>query len=507
MKVVISLSKRVSRKTFLFSLLMYGLLGGLKAAAPIDFSPIVAPLLPAVVNISTTVEVKREGQQDMTSNIPSGSLLEELLRPFLEGGQSPDRSSLGSGFIIAQEGETAFIVTCNHLIAEADEIKVTLHDDTELNAEVVGRDKRTDIALLKVKTNKKLTVVGWADSNKVEVGQWSIAIGNPFGLSSTVTVGIISTIARDISSRAQNVLPDYVGGYIQTDAPINPGNSGGPMFNVEGKVIAVTTAIYSPTGGNIGIGFGIPANLAQKVVEQLKQFGRTKRGWIGVQIQRVTPDIAESLGLKEPLGALVGDVTREGPAAKAGIRRGDVILKVNDKEIKKSSQLPRIVGETQIGTTIPIEVWRNSQTVALRVKVGEFEQAEKEGLIGGSEISSPEKLEKAEVVLGLAAKEITPILRERYAIPEEVKGVFVTYVDPASEAATKIRSGYIIQQMTAENLEIEPTKPEDLKKFVENARKAGKKKVRLLINNGGNLRYVALSLDDKAFKGRSKKNF
>lgn len=471
-------------------------------STPSDFADIVEPLLPSTVNIWTSTEIKKPKPLDPSQRGPqAGQALEELFRQFLEGmqqGQPRKASSLGSGFLISQEGENAYIVTCNHVIAGADEIKITLHDGTELDAEVVGRDKRTDLALLKVQTKKKLTIATWGDSSKARVGEWVIAIGNPFGLGSTVTTGIISTIARDIAARSRTLGgADYVSGYIQTDAPINMGNSGGAMFDISGKVLAVSTAIYSPNGGNIGIGFGIPAQLAKKVVDQLKKFGRTKRGWLGVRIQNITPEIAESLGLKDPKGALVGDVSRKGPGQEAGIKTQDVILTFNGQEVKESKDLPHIVGESEIGKDVPVVVWRNGKKVNLNVKVGEFEQAEKEGLINlGPELE--EKMEKAEQILGLVTREVTAGVRERYKLSEDITGVFITFVSPNSEAFEKfLRPGDIIQQLTSGTMKLAPTKPEDLQKFIETLKKEGKKKVLLLVNSQGNLRYVALSLEEK----------
>ena len=474
-------------------------LGG--SGAPQNFADIVQPLMPSVVNISTTTEVKRDPRQETFQGLPPGSPMEEFFRQFFGGqGQLTPRkaTALGSGFIISQEGDTAFIVTCDHVIAEADEIKVILNNDIELQAQVVGRDKRTDLALLKVKTKEKLTVATWGDSSKSRVGEWVIAIGNPFGLSSTVTIGVISTIARDIGLPVLGGA-DYVDGYIQTDAPINMGNSGGPMFGVDGKILAISTAIYSPNGGSIGIGFGIPANLAKQVIQQLKQFGHTKRGWLGVRIQPITPDIAESLGLKEPRGALVGDVAKRGPGESAGLKTGDVILKFNGIDIKESRQLPRVVGETEIGKKVPLELLRDGKKVTLSATVGEFEKAEKEGLISlNSNSDDSASTNSNNKILGMIMGEITQVMRERYGIPEKQKGVMVTFVDPSSEAAQKgFRPGDIIKQMTSEPYKIEPTTPKQIQEFITKAKKAGNKKVLLLINTGGNLRYGALSLEEE----------
>jgi serine protease Do len=472
------------------------------ANAPKDFADIVEPLLPSVVNISTTTEIKRKP----FPGGPNGSSLEELFRQFFEGnggggGVAPSprkATSLGSGFIVSQEGRIGFIVTCNHLIVDADEIKVVLHDNTELDAVVVGRDPRTDVALLKVVTDKKLMPVAWADSSKLKPGQWLIAIGNPFGLSSTVTVGIISTIARDISARAHGI--DYVDGYIQTDASINMGNSGGPMFNIAGQVIAITTFIFTPNGGNIGLGFGIPANQAKEVIGQLKKYGRTKRGWVGVRVQQITKDIADALDMGEPKGALVGEVADKGPGKQGGLQTNDIILKFNNQDVKDSKHLPHIVGETEIGTAAPVEIMRNGKKMTITIKVGEFEKAEDEGLIN-VEQEQPEKIEKATKVIGLVTREITPGMKDRYSLPADIKGVLITYVDPNSEAFLKgLRPGDIIKQVTVGQLKIEPETPKKFEDFIAAQRKAGKNKALLLVNTQGNLRYVALSLEEKKSK-------
>ncbi len=477
-------------------------------SVPANFADIVEPLLPSTVNIWTSTEVKRPKPFDPSQGMPRGGpALEELFRQFLEEmqqGQGPAQksNSLGSGFLIAQEGKTAYVVTCNHVIAGADEIKITLHDGTELDATVVGRDKRTDLALLKVQTEKKLTLAQWGDSEKARVGEWIIAIGNPFGLGSTVTTGIISTISRDIAARARTLGgADYVSGYIQTDAPINMGNSGGAMFNIEGKVLAVSTAIYSPNGGNIGIGFGIPSKLAQQVIKQLKEYGRTKRGWLGVRIQNITSEIAETLGLKDAHGALVGDVAPKGPAHAAGLKTQDVILTFNGKNVEESKDLPHIVGESEIGKTVPMIVWRGGKKVTLNVKVGEFEKAEEEGLIAlGPEEET--KADKTEQVIGIVTREITTSDK----VPEDTKGLLVTFVAPNSEAFTKfLRPLDVIQQLTSGNMKLSPTKPEDLRKFVDQLKKAGKKKVLLLVNTQGNLRYIALSLEEENPKESTQK--
>lgn len=508
------------KKTIVYAALIFSTLemtsSAYAADAPQDFSKIVAPLLPSVVNISTTTEVKRDRQKFGIPRFPNGSDLEELFRQFFEGqdmeGVPQRATSLGSGFVVDQVGNEGFIVTCNHVIEEADEIKVILHDNTELKATVVGRDKRTDIALLKVKTEKKLTPVDWADIQDVKVGQWVIAIGNPFGLSSTVTVGIVSTLARQIASRARGMVGDYIEGYIQTDASINMGNSGGPQFNADGKVIAVSTAIFSPNGGNIGIGFGIPSDIAKQVYEQLRKFGRTKRGWLGVRIQGMNKAIAESLGLSKPDGALIAEVSPKGPAAQAGIKSGDVILKYNGVDVKESRTLPRIVGEGPIGKKVPLLIWRNGREMTIEAHVGEFEEAESSGLINdGQQEEEQTVYKKDKRILGMTLKTLNPLLIEKYRVPEDVKGVLVESVDPRSNAAELFGRGDVITEVRYKSESVIVVTPQQIEEFVEKVRKKlptnsnsddsseiSENTILFLVNRQGNARFVPLNIDEKA---------
>ncbi len=316
--------------------------------APDSFADLAAKLLPAVVNISSTTEVKTASGPDMPM-FPPGSPFEQFFKDFMNrhrpgGGGGSDQQpppderrmqSLGSGFIIDASG---LVVTNNHVIEGADEITVTLQDNTSLKATVVGRDTAGDIALLKVHSDKPLPALQFGDSTAMRIGDWVLAIGNPFGLGGTVTAGIVSARGRDIHEGPYD-------DFIQTDAPINRGNSGGPLFNMDGQVIGINTAIYSPSGGSIGIGFAIPANMAKMDVDQLRQFGHPRRGWLGVRIQEVTPDIAESLGLHPSSGAMVAGVNPNGPADKAHLRNGDVILQFNNQDVKDMRALPRIVAD------------------------------------------------------------------------------------------------------------------------------------------------------------------
>src|SRR5690606_6336317 len=304
----------------------------------------------------------------------------------------------------------------------------------DLKAEVVGKDPKTDLALLRVKTDKPLPYVSFGDSDAVRVGDWVIAIGNPFGLGGTVTAGILSAHHRDINAGPYD-------DFLQTDASINKGNSGGPMFNVKGEVIGINTAIYSPTGGSIGIGFAIPSSLAKPVIEQLKKYGKPRRGWLGVRIQGVTDEIAESLGLDKPRGALVASVSEKGPAQVAGIQPGDVILTFDEKEVTDMRRLPRLVAETPIDKTVKVTVWRKRKEHVLEVKVGELEENEEQAaLTPGSE---KEKTPPSTVnALGLSLSAATPELRQRFSLADDVSGVVVTEVASDSPAAEKgIRPG------------------------------------------------------------------
>ncbi|MDP6218268.1 MAG: Do family serine endopeptidase, partial [Alphaproteobacteria bacterium] len=323
------------------------------ADRPDSFADLAERLSPAVVNISTSMVVNNGSRPDLP-RFPEGSPFEDFFKEFEDRGQARRTQSLGSGFIIDSSG---IVVTNNHVIENADKISVILANDEVFEAELIGRDQKTDIAVLKIDPgNTRLSAVSFGDSDKLRVGDWVIAIGNPFGLGGTVTAGIVSARGRDIGSGPYD-------DFIQTDASINRGNSGGPLFNLDGDVIGINTAIFSQSGGSVGIGFAISANLATQVVQQLQDFGRTRRGWLGVFIQEVTEDIAESLGLKTANGALVASVTENGPADKAGLQAGDVILKFDGQAVEKSRDLPRIVAETAVEKTVEVELVRDGKTI------------------------------------------------------------------------------------------------------------------------------------------------
>lgn len=476
--------------------------------APKSFADLANRLLPAVVNISTSQKVEGGGSQMEMPQFPPGSPFEEFFKDFFErqqrnhggggnggggdeseggGDDSAKRAtSLGSGFII--DGKEGLVVTNNHVIADSDEVTVILQDDTNLKAEIVGVDEKTDIALLRVKTERPLPQVAFGDSDASRVGDWVLAIGNPFGLGGTVTQGIISARQRDINAGPYD-------DFLQTDASINRGNSGGPMFNMNGDVIGVNTAIYSPSGGSVGIGFAIPSNIVKSVVHQLSEYGRTRRGWVGVRIQRVTPEIAENLGLPKAEGALVASVTPDGPADKGGLKAGDVVLTFDGKTIEDMRRLPRVVAETAIDQSVPVEVWRGGKKISATVAVGELEAAEKAGLMDASEKSTdskgPDVATQSIEKLGLTVAGITDEMREKYSLDADIKGVLVTEVKSGSAAAEKaMRPGDVIVEVNQQAV----SSPDDIAKRVKDAQADGKKNVLLLVNSNKDMRWVALKL-------------
>jgi serine protease Do len=499
------------KTVFLSSVLCVGLAFAQEAgkgptqAAPASFADVVEPLLPAVVNISTTSEAKRDKRQDMMQQFPGpGMPMDEFLKQFfgdnMPGGKPRKAMSLGSGFIVAQEKDEFIIVTCHHVIAEADEIKVTFHKEPkEYTAEVVGRDARTDVAVLKVKVpNKTYPVVQWGDSDKSRVGDWVIAIGNPFGLESTVTKGIISTVARDITAGARLGTADYVSGYFQTDAAINMGNSGGPLFNMDGKLIGINTAILSPNGGNIGIGFVIPSNIVQKVADQLRQFGRTKRGWIGVYIQHITPEMADSFGLPSLQGALVPNVTKDGPSDKAGIKSGDVILEFNGAAVKDWRHLQQLVGEAPIGKKAPVVLWRNGKKETAAVDVLEFEKAQDQGMLQAGKEQKPEAMSADTAIMHMLLQEPKPVLLEQFGLPADTTGLVITGIDPDSEADMKaLRPGDVVVQLSHRTRQVSATSLAAVKQFIQDLRKEKVTQVVVLVKTRGNLRYLTLQLNEK----------
>jgi serine protease Do len=472
-------------------------------AAPDSFADLAEKLLPAVVNISSSTSMQARGglQGPEVPLFPPGSPFEQFFKDFLDrnrpGGRqgqgqgqpapqqpAPERrmQSLGSGFIVDPSG---LVVTNNHVIEGADEVTVTLQDNTSLKATVVGRDDRVDVALLKVKTDKPLTAVQFGDSDQERVGEWVLAIGNPFGLGGSVTAGIVSARGRDIR---QGPYDDF----IQTDAAINRGNSGGPLFNMAGEVVGINTAIYSPSGGSIGIGFAVPANMARTVVDQLREFGHARRGWLGVRIQQVTPDIAESLGLHEPGGAMVAGVNDGGPADQAKLRNGDIILKFNGQDVKEMRTLPRIVAETPIGRDVPVTIWRDGKQQTVQAKVGELPDDQQVAAATTGPSGKPGKTSPTEIAgLGLQIAPIAPDTKDKYQLNDDQKGVVVTEVVPNSPAAERgLKAGDVIVEVQQEPVNT----PADVQQRVDTVRKQSRRSVLMLIQGQDGLRWVPLSL-------------
>ena len=461
-----------------------------------EVADLVARLSPAVVNVFTTQDNQKNTQsqnqspspfenmppqfRDFFDNLPPGFPFNNPNRDQNRPGPAPQ--ALGSGFVI---DKTGYIVTNQHVISQANEIKVKFQDDMELKAKLIGQDKLTDLALLKVEYKEDLPFVKFADSDKARVGHSVIAIGNPFGLGGTVTSGIISAFNRDINSGPYD-------SFIQTDASINKGNSGGPLFNINGEVVGINSAIFSPTGGSVGIGFSIPANLAKPIIAQLKKYGKTQRGWLGVRIQEITPDIAKSLGLKKEEGVLISMVNPGEPAEKAGIKAGDVIIEFNSKKIKDVRSLQRTVAESAVSSSAKVKVWRNKKMKTLTVKLGELEQfnnvAESQEKNNDTEKSNIEiEIEK----VGIRVKNIDQALRTQYRIPNDVNGAIITGVKNNSFAyEAGFRVGNVILQVSQTNIE----KAEDVEKILKKSINQNFESVLIQLFSNGFPRFVPLKL-------------
>ncbi|MCC6776047.1 MAG: DegQ family serine endoprotease [Hyphomicrobiales bacterium] len=458
------------------------------ARGPEVISDVAERVIEAVVNISTSQKV--ESRNAPTPQLPNDPQLDELFRDFFnrrgQQGENPQQrgprrvNSLGSGFIIDPAG---VVVTNNHVISEADEITVILNDGTRLKAELIGKDQKTDLALLRVKSDKPLKAVKFGDSDRLRLGEWVIAIGNPFSLGGTVTAGIVSARNRDINSGPYD-------NYIQTDASINRGNSGGPLFNLEGEVIGVNTAIISPSGGSIGIGFAVPSKTALAVIDQLKQFGETRRGWLGVRIQQVTDEIAESLKVSPPRGALVAGVDDKGPAKPAGIEPGDVIIKFDGKDIKEMRDLPRVVADTPVGKETPVVVIRKGKEETKLVTLGRLEDGERQAAV--KQETAPESKSVVKKTLGIELSSLSDDLRKRYKIKDNVKGIVIVGVDAGSSAADKrLSAGDVIVEIAQEAV----ASPDDFQAKIDKLKKEGRRSALLLVAGAdGELRFVALSL-------------
>ncbi|WP_310619120.1 DegQ family serine endoprotease [Flexibacterium corallicola] len=458
-----------------------------RAAGPDSVADLAEQLGDAVVNISTAQQVSAQRSVPMPQ-VPDGSPFQEFFEEFFnkqegESGRPKRVQSLGSGFVI--DGEEGIIITNNHVIEGADEITVNFNDGSKLIAKLIGLDEKTDIAVLKVEPSKPLKDVRFGNSDVLRVGDWVMAIGNPFGLGGTVTVGIVSARNRDINSGPYD-------NYIQTDASINRGNSGGPLFNMEGEVVGINTAIFSPSGGSIGIGFAIPAASASKVIGQLREFGETRRGWLGVRIQEVTDEIAEGLGMEKARGALVAGVTEDGPAKGAGIQPGDVIVTFNGKLVPQMRDLPRMVADTEIGNDVPVQILRKGEELTVAVTLGRLEEPTELAEKAVTEDSKKSEEPQFEI-LGMSLAKVDGERREKYALTEKVEGVVVTDVDPGSPSDDKrIIPGDVIVEVAQEAV----TSPEDVVQQIGHLKEQGRRSALLLLSNGdGELRFIAVRIE------------
>jgi serine protease Do len=462
------------------------------ARGPDGIADVAERVIDAVVNISTSQSL--DNRASPTPQLPPGSPFEEFFDEFFknrrgeEGGRGGrDRSprkvnSLGSGFIIDASG---VVVTNNHVISDADEVTVILNDGTRLKAEVVGRDQKIDLAVLKVTPTVPLKAVKFGDSDKLRLGEWVVAIGNPFMLGGTVTAGIVSARNRDINSGPYD-------NYIQTDASINRGNSGGPLFNLEGEVIGVNTAIISPSGGSIGIGFAVPSKTVVSVIDQLRQYGETRRGWLGVRIQPVTDEIGEALNIKPARGTLIAGIDEKGPAKAAGIETGDVILKFDGKDIKETRDLTRMVADTPVDKEVEVVIVRKGKEEKKTVKIGRLEDTDRK-LAAIRPNAAEEKSAGVKKALGLDLADINEDLRKKYNIRDNVKGAVVTAVEQNSPAAEKnLKPGDTIVEIS----QVTVANAGDVQKRVDQLKNEGRKSALFLVANAdGETRFVALNLN------------
>lgn len=468
-------------------------------ATPESFAGLIDEVAPAVVQI-TAKQVSEKSETAGTPQLPEQ--LPDGMRDFLErffGQQFPDglpggpggrphgrmpgheTAALGSGFIISSDG---IVVTNNHVVGDAKSIEVTLKDGSTYTAKLLGKDEKTDLAVLKIDADRSLPTVSWGDSSDTKVGDWVVAVGNPFGLTGTVTAGIVSSRGRDIGAGPYD-------DFIQIDAPLNTGNSGGPLFDHDGKVIGVNTAIYSPNGGNVGIGFAIPSDIARKVVAELEQKGSVERGWLGVAIQPVTPDVAESLGLKEAEGALVATVMDDSPAAKAGIQQGDVVLKLDGKDVESPRDLSRAVADTAAGTKSNLVVWRDNREVSLNVHIGEMPKQQEASLSPDRSDSGSQTPGVQLGALGLTLAPLDDAARNRFGLSEDLRGAVVAAVSDDGNAAEKgLRPGDVITRVNQEKV----SAPSDVVNAVDRAKSEHRKSVLLLIDREGDQRFVAVEL-------------
>lgn len=470
---------------YLIASLIVGLSSLAQAAAPHSFAPIVEPRMAAVVNISTTQKVTQAPvglpfNFDALPNDPQFAPFKEFLEQFQNQIGTPQEqnvTSLGSGFVIDAEG---YIVTNHHVVAKADEIQVTFPNDTKLTAKVIGTDAKTDLALLKVTSRKPLTYVSFGDSDALNVGDWVIAVGNPFGLGGSVSAGIVS-------ARGRNINAGPFDDFIQTDAAINRGNSGGPLFDVEGKVVGINSAIFSPTGGSVGIGFAVPSSLAQPIIEQLRDNGKISRGWLGVKIQEVTEEVANSIGFTKPYGALVLEVSPDGPAKDSGIQAGDVIVKFNGKQVSLMRSLPRMVAQTEIGSRSEVTVWRKGHEHHYTVKLGQLPDDSVTPKTIQQQSDKPQTRQRD--IVGMVMAPLNRQLRQTYSIPSDVNGLFLLDIKASSLAAQRgLQPGDVIVEANQEALDSVTT----FQAIIADAKREKREYVLLLVMRRGETRFVTL---------------
>ncbi|GAB5506969.1 MAG: DegQ family serine endoprotease [Rhizobiaceae bacterium] len=461
---------------------------GVRPYGPASVADLAEGLLSSVVNISTSQNVAGGRPNVPPQQVPEGSPFQDFFDDFFSdrGGPTPGPrrvNSLGSGFVV--DAEEGIIITNNHVIADADEIEVNFSDGATLKAELVGRDAEIDLAVLKVdSTAHNLTAVPFGDSDAIRIGDWVMAIGNPFGLGGSVTVGIVSARDRNINSGRYD-------DFIQTDAAINRGNSGGPLFNMDGEVIGINTAIISPSGGSIGIGFAIPSELAVGIIDQLREFGETRRGWLGVRIQPVSPDVAESLGLDRARGVLIAGVVKGGPVDDGSIQPGDIVLKFNGRDVDDVRDLRRIVADTAVGSDAELVILRKGEDITVTVKLGRLEES------GELAANEPEEGEEGELatasVLGMTIAELNDETRAQFEISDEVNGVVIVEVDPSSAAGDKgIAAGDVITEIAQESV----STPQDVLDRISALKGQGRRNALLMLSSrSGELRFETVRMN------------
>src|SRR5687767_1591729 len=454
---------------------------GFIAGAPSSFADLAAKVSPAVVNVSSTHVVQNQGPNGMPFNFPPGSPFEEFFKQFQQQMPQEHRaqkvSSLGSGFIIDASG---YVVTNNHVVDGAKDIEVTLTDGSAYSAKVIGTDAKTDLALLKVEAKKPLPFVSFGDSDKMRIGDWVMAVGNPFGLGGTVTAGIVSARGRDIHEGPYD-------DFLQIDAAINQGNSGGPTFSTDGSVIGINTAIFSPSGGSVGIGFAIPSNLAKPIIAELKDQGHIDRGWLGVSIQPLTPDLTQGMGLGSDKGALVSSVQEDSPAAAAGIKSGDVVLRFDDREIESPKDLSRAVAETASGATVPVKIWRDGAEKTVDVKIAEMKEEVASAAQEESDSAAPDTVDQ----LGATLAPVNDLTRQQFGLSEDAKGVVIADLEQDSALAEQgVRPGDVIERVNDRKI----ANPADVAKALKEAQDDKRSVAVMLIESDGNDRFVAVQI-------------